>query len=126
MMLRIVLFLLSAVSLTFAAAPEGIPRELARQRAAEISNLRYHVSFTLTPKADTTVGHEELRFVLKTATPVLLDYRDGEISAAKLDGTAIPVQTENGRLVLPAEHLHLGENMVILDFTSHVAPAASR
>ncbi len=44
-------------------APEGIPRDLARLRAQQLSDVRYRLSYTITPKADSVTGHEELRFV---------------------------------------------------------------
>ena len=49
-----------------AQAPDGIPRELARQRAAEISGLRYRLSFSLVPLAPSAAGTEEIRFNLRT------------------------------------------------------------
>ena len=53
------LALLTIATAAFAAAPEGIPRELAQQRAAQISDIRYHLQFTLAPKSPTTSGHED-------------------------------------------------------------------
>ena len=44
-------------------APVGIPRDLARLRAQQLKDVRYQLSFTITPKADSISGHEELRFV---------------------------------------------------------------
>ena len=52
----VLLFVIAPIA--FAAAPEGIPRELARQRAAAISDVRYQLSFTLGHKASTTAGRE--------------------------------------------------------------------
>jgi hypothetical protein len=48
-----------------AQAPLGIPRELARERAARVSDVRYHLRYMLVPKAAETLGHEEIRFQLK-------------------------------------------------------------
>ena len=115
--------LLLIATLASAAVPPGIPRDLARQRAAEIANLRYHVSFALVPHAATTAGHEELAFSLKSAEPILLDYRDGSVSRMTVNGSAVAATSDNGHLLLPADKLRAGENTVILDFTSAVAPA---
>ncbi len=122
MLLRLSLTVLLATS-AFAAAPAGVPRDLARQRAAEISDLRYHVSFVLVPHASTTTGHEQLTFKLKSAQPVLLDYRDGTINRMTVNGTEMPPVADNGHLQLPAGRLHAGENTLTLDFSSAVAPA---
>ncbi|HEV2424372.1 MAG TPA: M1 family aminopeptidase [Terriglobia bacterium] len=116
------LFLFAATA-AGASAPAGIPRELARERAAEISGVRYHLSFTLTPHADTTQGTEELIFALRSAHPVLLDFRDGAISRLTVNGAAIGARDENGHIELPAAHLRAGENTVRAEFTANVAPS---
>ncbi len=69
-----------------ATVPEGIPRELARERAAVISDVRYHLQFTLTPHADSAIGHEELQFRAKAAAATLLDFREGAISRIVVNG----------------------------------------
>src|SRR5690242_6819030 len=47
------------VTSAFAGAPEGIPRELAPFRAQQIKDVRYQLSYTITPKANSVVGHED-------------------------------------------------------------------
>ena len=123
MCLRIFLFLVLSVPAAFAIAPEGIPRDLARQRAAQISDVRYHLWFVLTPRAPTVWGQNVIRFKLQAVSPVLLDYRDGAISTILVNGAAVPVVAENGHLALPADQLRAGENTVRIEFTSQVAPA---
>lgn len=120
---RIFSLLLLAACSAFAGVPEGVPRELARERAAEISDVRYRLSFALVPRATTISGHEELRFSLKTARPLLLEYRDGVVVAIKANGTTVPVSIENGHIQLPADKLHAGENVIAFDFRSQIAPA---
>jgi hypothetical protein len=72
------IFILLAVTCGFASTPpEGIPRELARERASRISDVRYQLQFTLVPHAPSVAGHEELRFHLNSAGAVLLDFREG-------------------------------------------------
>lgn len=110
-------------TLASAAAPTGIPRELVIERAHEVSDLRYQLSFDLTPHADHTNGHEELRFRLKDAKPLWIDFREGTISKAMLNGTALSAAIENGHFLLPAPALHAGENTLSVDFTAPVAPA---
>jgi len=107
----------------FGAAPEGIPRELARDRASLVSDLRYNLRFSLTAHASTAGGHEELSFQLKSVAPLLLDFREGTASNLVVNNSATPVVAENGHIVLPAEKLRVGQNMVTMDFTAPVAPA---
>jgi aminopeptidase N len=106
-----------------ATVPAGIPRELARERAAQISDVRYRVTFTLIPHADSAPGIEELTFTLRTVKPVLLDFRDGTISTLTLNSVAVGIRAENGHLELPAERLRVGPNTVRAEFTARVAPA---
>src|SRR5215469_10312342 len=123
MSLRLAFFLIATTINLFAAAPEGIPRDMPRQRASQISDLRYNLGFSLTPHAPTASGHEEVRFQLKTAAAVLLDFREGSASNLKINGSAAPATIENGHIELPAKLLIAGENVVTLDFTAPVASA---
>src|SRR6476646_10203582 len=116
------------VSSAFAGAPEGIPRELARFRAQQIQDVRYQLSYTITPKANSVIGHEELRFVLTSyydrgPTTEWLDFRDGAISKLTINGKTLPPKTQNGHVELPVKLLKLDENVVVIDFTAPVAPA---
>ena len=117
------LIILAALSSGFAQAPRGIPRELAIQRAAQISDVRYHLTFTLGPQAATTAGEEELRFNLKTLGPELLDFRDGQVLSASVNGVARTLKPENGHLELPREILRAGENTIRIGFDVPIAAA---
>jgi aminopeptidase N len=122
-MVRSLVFIIMASSIVFAAAPAGIPRELARERAAQISDVRYHLQFTLEQHAPTAAGHEELQFQLKSAKAVLLDFREGAVTNLIVNGKTAEAKTENGHIELPADLLKTGKNTVKLDFTAPVAPA---
>lgn len=61
-----------------AQLPIGIPRELARERAERVSDVRYHLRYTLVPKAAETLGHEEIRFQLKETGSQGGDAKTGE------------------------------------------------
>jgi len=112
-----------AVSSAFANAPQGIPRELARERAAVISGVRYRLSFVLTPQAPTTSATAEIRFKLRSVSSLLLDFRDGIIHKISLNDSPIPVKMENGHIELPAARLRVGDNTVRVQFAAQVAPA---
>jgi aminopeptidase N len=106
-----------------AQAPDGIPRELARKRASQISDVRYRLRFTLTPHASTVSGHEELQFRASSSGAVWLDFREGTVAKLNVNGVAGPVDIENGHIQLPANAIHAGENTVAMDFTAPVAAA---
>ena len=111
----------------FAQAPEGIPRDLARQRAQQLKDIRYQLSYAITAKADFISGHEELRFVQNAddrgLLPEWLDFRGGEIGSMTVNGQPASTQIQNGHVELPAKLLKLGENVVVIHFTAPVGPA---
>ena len=110
-----------------AQAPDGIPRDLARLRAQQLKDVRYQLSYTITPKAASIAGHEELRFVQNAddrgILPEWLDFRDGAISKLTINGQPAPAEIRNGHILLPARLLKLDENVVEIDFTAPVAAA---
>jgi len=121
--LWVALLLCAVGTYGFAQDPRGIPRELARQRAAQISDVRYHVAFALTPKGAMSSGEEEINFKLKAIQPVLLDFRDGEVKDASVNGAAVTLKIENGHLELPATRLRTGQNTIVLHFAVAIAAA---
>jgi aminopeptidase N len=105
-----------------AKAPVGIPRELAVERAARVSGLEYFLEYRLVPHEGTVSAAETMRFQLKDAgTPLVLDFRDGEVLALGINGTALEGTIENGHLVLPAAALKVGANQLTVAFTANVA-----
>ena len=110
-----------------AQAPEGIPRELARHRAQQIKNVRYQISYSITPQAPSIAGREELRFDQNAddrgVLPELLDFREGTVRSFYVNGQPAPATIQNGHIELPAKLLRIGENVVNIEFTSPVAPA---
>src|SRR5262249_45693499 len=113
---------------------DGVSRELARRRAADISDLRYRLSFDLVPGAARIKGREEIGLKLKSAAdPVILDFRDlddrgrvveGAISNLTVNGSAVnDFRQTGGHIILPARHFKSGENKIAMDFETGVATA---
>jgi len=109
------------------SAPEGIPHELARQRASEVSDVHYRLDYKLEPHASFTTGHEEVRFRwepdVSAGAPLLIDFREGTASKLEINGISVPVAPDDGHLLLPVHALRAGENKLTLDFIAPVAPA---
>ena len=104
--------------------PDGIPRALAQERAARVSGLRYRLSYRLTPHANVTEATEQIQFQVSDAgSPLLLDFRDGKVAGLRLNGTAIPAEIDHGHVVLPAEALRKGANIIEANFTANVGLA---
>lgn len=118
--MKYLVVLLMAVP-SFAAAPQGIPRELARERAARISNVHYHLQFDLVAHADSTQGHEILTFDSSDSNPLLLDFREGTIQKLTVNGAPANAAIDNGHLLL--QNLVKGVNKVEADFTAEVGPS---
>ncbi len=113
---------------------EGVSRELARHRAANISDLRYQLSFELIPGAARIKGRAEIRLKLNNpADPVILDFRDlneqgriveGAVSNVTANGSVVNgLRQTGGHIVLPAGHFKSGENTIAMDFVTGVATA---
>jgi len=123
MRMILAIFAMLAAGNLMAAPPDGIPRDLARQRATQISDLRYHLRFTLTPHTPSISGHEDLQFHSRFSGPLLLDFRDGTAANLIVNGVPVPAKMDHGHLELPVDAVHRGENKVSMDFTAPVATA---
>ena len=113
---------------------EGVSRELARHRAARISDVRYTLSIELNAGAPRFKGNEEITLKLAdTSAPVILDFRDldqagnvieGAISKVKVNGQpASDLRQMNGHIIFPAALFKIGENTIKLEFESGIASA---
>jgi aminopeptidase N len=107
-----------------AEIPDGIPRALAQERAARVSDLHYQLTYVLVPHAPSTEATEQIRFnVTDASPPLLLDFRDGHVSSIALNGAPIPAEIQNGHIVLASSSLRTGENLVGIKFTANIAAA---
>ena len=120
---KLICFLLFLTPEMHATGPEGIPRELARQRAEQVSDVRYDLQFRLAPGTSSVAGHEELRFRAKAARPVLLDFREGVVSKLVVNHAPAEANVESGHIELPASAIRAGENTVSIEFSAPVATA---
>jgi aminopeptidase N len=111
--------LLATASILMASEP-GVSRALAKSRAERLSNLHYQVSFAIKEHGAAVEGAETLTFESRSAGDLLIDYRDGVLHSAELNGRAVSTQLKNGHLTLLAA---TGENTLKLAFTSNAATA---
>jgi aminopeptidase N len=113
---------------------EGVSRELARHRAATISDLRYRLSFEIAPAASRIKGRVEIGLKLGDARDdLILDFRDldkdgriieGSVSDVAVNGKAVSdLKQTGGHIVLPSRHFKPGQNSIAMDFETGVAPA---
>ncbi|MGA2589269.1 MAG: M1 family aminopeptidase [Bryobacteraceae bacterium] len=110
------------MSLQAQSPTEGISHELARQRAARISDVKYRLSLDLVPDADRLPGREEISFQLAAANdPVVLDFRDGTFSNVSVNGAHAEAESRNGHIILPGRYFTTGSNTIALSFESGIA-----
>ncbi|MGA7157171.1 MAG: M1 family aminopeptidase [Acidobacteriaceae bacterium] len=98
----------------------GVSHELAVERAGWISGLTYRLGFTLKEHASAIEGTETVAFESKAAGALPIDYRDGMLKAATVNGRAVALDEVNGHLMLPVV---AGRNVATFAFESHAAAA---
>ncbi|MEY3283830.1 MAG: hypothetical protein RIR86_1843, partial [Acidobacteriota bacterium] len=129
----------------------GVSRELAQRRAEQLRDLRYALSLNLAGPGESgpvgkpltqLTGEARISFRLRSGptgdAPVILDFRDlgsdggrgggtitdGSIGRLVVNGRLIEqVEQSSGHLILPSDQLREGENEVLIDFVSSIAPA---
>ncbi len=114
-----VVFLLTMTA-TGATLPEpGVPEALAKERAASISKLRYSLSFNIPEhRSDAVTGVVTIRFDLKTAGQVVLDFEQPReyVTSLKVNDADTAVVLVNGHIVIPERATKPGENIVAVSF----------
>jgi aminopeptidase N len=110
------------VSMAAMATPAepGVSHALAIARAARLSHIHYRLSFTLKEHEQAVSGTETVTFESKSTGDLAIDYRDGILHSAMLNGRAIPTELVYGHLNLS---VIAGQNTLALTFTSNAAPA---
>ena len=106
----------------------GVSRALARDRAARVHDVHYSLEFAVQPHATLLPGRETLRFELSPEgahEDLGVDFRDGKLGSARLNGAPLDVTEVDGHLMLPAVRLHGGDNTLELTFATRVAAAGA-
>jgi aminopeptidase N len=112
------------------AAGSGVPLELAQQRVASVSDVRYELSFELPEDRGAPVrGSARVRFQLSDPSrPLILDFRagPGQLRAATAPASGEAGRLEDEHIVFPASALRAGENTLELDFDAGDGPLNRR
>ena len=113
------LILTAAVSChTGADVRPGVPWALARERAANISDVDYGLRFDLTGLPDHVKSREELTFTVRHRADVVLDFKapEGSLLCVVANGDTVDVDVMNEHLVIPRENVLKGENELVIQF----------
>jgi aminopeptidase N len=125
--------LLLMLPVTYEMPSEGVARELARERSAAISDVRYDLKLEVAPGALRLKGQEEIRLRLsREVGQIVLDFRDldasgkvinGSIAGLTVNGKAADSQLANGHLVIDGKKLVASDNLISMTFEAGIAPA---
>ncbi|HEV8218195.1 MAG TPA: M1 family aminopeptidase [Gemmatimonadaceae bacterium] len=102
----------------------GVSRELARSRAASLSNVRYEMALSLAQR-DTARGTLTVRFTAARSGDVILDFRGPWLGAIRVNGADAKTEFNGAHLRIPARAVRPGSNAVELQFASLIAPAGA-
>ena len=104
----------------------GVSLELARHRAATLSDVRYLLELDVTAQ-DSAPGRVTATFRRAAgAGDLVLDFRGPSLGAVTVNGETVEdAEWRNGHLRIPARHLRDGENTVHAAFTARIAAAGA-
>ncbi len=103
----------------------GVSLELARERAATISDVRYALALDVT-RRDSARGSVEARFQRRGGGDLVLDFRGPSLHAVRVNGAAVTdFRWAGGHIRIPARHLREGANRVAAEFTTRIAAAGA-
>lgn len=120
MICAVLLFLLAGCAGNKAPQP-GVAFELAQQRRASVSDLRYALRFSLPERRnDAVTGEAAIRFTLTGRQSVTLDFRGpaDRIFSLSVNGAEAAFQAVNEHLVIPRKYFRKGENEVTVAFAA--------
>ncbi|MED5420858.1 MAG: hypothetical protein VYD01_05310, partial [Pseudomonadota bacterium] len=115
-----VLFLLSACAPPPAVTQPGVSLALAQHRGATISDIHYDLTFDIPADVEAAIPATAIiHFRLSdTSTPLQLDFRESsdKLHAVSVNGESSGWYWENEHLVMPADALRVGRNVVNIGF----------
>lgn len=105
---------------------EGVSLELATYRAGTISDLHYMVNFAIPDSLSAGIsGRVEAEFQLsELSQPVVIDFfaAPENLHSVKVDAGDIPYTFRNGHIIIESQHVQLGKNRIIIEFTAGEGP----
>lgn len=117
----LLVFLLVSVGVW--AWEDGVPRELALRRAAEIANVKYSLHFRIPQaKEDRVMGKADISFLRTGKGDLVLDFQGKLAGVMTVNGKAFAgASVTSEHIVIPRRLLRKGENRVVMEFESNDA-----
>ena len=100
---------------------EGVSIELAQMRKETIKELRYELGFNIPEQKEAAVEAEEcIRFSLKRAQEIVLDFRESSDKIHELTANGQPCEWtfHNEHIIIPKSAFKKGENRIDIVFTA--------
>jgi aminopeptidase N len=95
----------------------GLTQEYADFRAAQVGNVRYRLDVELDPALDYFTGRNTILFdLLDDASPLTIDFLDGDVFAVAVNGNDIEIDYNDQFISIPAASLETGNNEVTIRF----------
>lgn len=102
----------------------GVSTELAAERRARISSVRYDLAMDVTAP-DVAVGRLTMRFMLASQGDVIVDFR-GRLQRVRANGATLTNVAHNGHHIrIPANAVGMGSNRLEFEFDARIAPAGA-
>jgi len=118
--LWLILFLYMGCQSKNSIISSGVSWELAENRKASISDVRYHLSFEIPKdKIKPITVEESIHFKLSDLTnPVVLDFRQPAdyIHSVSIEGEAVPYKLVNQHILIKASYFSKGQNTIFISF----------
>jgi aminopeptidase N len=115
----------SPLDTTPALLRTGIPRTLARHRAATIHDVRYDLTLDVTA-LDSATGHVTVLFRRSDAGDAIIDFRGRRLTRALANGKPIPAEAaRSGHILIPVRLLKPGDNVLDFAFVADIAPSGA-
>ncbi|MCW3807663.1 M1 family aminopeptidase [Plebeiibacterium marinum] len=96
----------------------GVSIELAQQRSADISDLKYHLEMEIPDSLNQAVKSKAiLQFIKKDAkSPLVLDFTSDNVERVLVNGQKVFFALENEHIIIPSKYIIAGENKVEINF----------
>lgn len=100
-------------------ARPGVSRELADYRKMAFRDIHYDLGFSIPAGCEEPVmGRETITLTVERQSPLILDFRNGEVRSLSLNGEAVPFQVADEHIVVDKAHVAKGVNRLTVEFVS--------
>lgn len=104
---------------------EALSQKEAERRSQILSDVKYNLFVDVTGGAKNFAGEQQMTFVLNRREDVWVDFQEGVITEAIVNGKSLKLERGPVHVKLPKANLVVGENLVIMRFTHEYSRSGS-